>query len=50
MSKGEVEIPSDYSGVEYIPLDDSDGWKVRLIGELKEAGFDVDANRMFQGT
>ena len=46
--KGDVEKPSDYDGVLYIPLDDSDGWKMRLITELKTAGFNVDANRAFQ--
>ena len=43
--KGDVEKPSDYDGVLYIPLDDSDGWKMRLIRELKTAGFEVDANK-----
>ena len=44
LTKGGVEIPSDYDGVVYIPLDDSGGWKMRLIRELKAAEFDVDAN------
>ena len=43
--KGDVEKPSDYDGVLYIPLDDSDGWQMRLIKELKSAGFEVDANK-----
>ena len=43
--KGNVEKPSDYDGVLYIPLDDSGGWKMELIKELKAAGFDVDANK-----
>ena len=46
--QGDVEKPSDYDGVLYIPLDDSGGWKMGLIKELKTAGFDVDANRVFQ--
>ena len=49
LTKGNVEIPSDYAGVVYIPLDDSEGWKVKLFRELKNAGFDVDANRMVEG-
>ena len=44
LMKGNVEIPSDYSGVVYIPLDDG-GWKMKLIEELKKAGFDVDTNK-----
>ena len=44
LTKEDVEIPSDYDGVVYIPLDDSEGWKIGLVRELKAAGFDVDAN------
>lgn len=40
-----VEIPSDYQGVVYIPLDPGGNWKLMLVRELKVAGFDVDANR-----
>ena len=46
--KGDMEILSDYSGVLYITLDDSDGWKTLLIRELKTAGFEIDANRLFE--
>jgi predicted nucleotide-binding protein len=42
-----VETPSDYSGVLYIPFDDADGWRLRLVKELKAAGLDVDANAAF---
>ena len=42
--KGNPEIPSDYAGVLYIPMDDSGGWKQALIKELKAAGFRLDAN------
>ena len=44
LTKGDVEIPSDYDGVVYISLDDG-GWKMNLIRELKNVGFDVDANK-----
>jgi hypothetical protein len=40
-----LEIPSDYQGVVYIPLDAEANWKLLLVRELKVAGFDVDANR-----
>ena len=47
--KGEnVEIPSDYDGVLYIPLDESDGWQMTLMRELKSAGFEVDINRVLE--
>ena len=44
---GDIEIPSDYFGLLDIRIDDSDGWKMSLVGELKSAGFDVDANRIW---
>lgn len=43
--QGNVEKPSDYDGVLYIPLDNADGWKMKLIKELQSAGFEVDANK-----
>ena len=45
--QGDLERPSDYDGVLYIQLDDSEGWKMRLVRELKSAGYDIDANRVF---
>ena len=45
--RGTPEIPSDYSGVVYIPLDGSGGWNGALIRELKRAGFNIDANSVF---
>ncbi len=42
-----VEIPSDYQGVLFVPLDKNDKWKYDLVTELKAAGFTVDANRIF---
>jgi predicted nucleotide-binding protein len=42
-----VETPSDYSGVLYIPFDAADGWRIKLVKELKAAGLDVDANAAF---
>lgn len=39
-----VELPSDISGVLYTIFDESENWKLRLVKELKVAGFKVDAN------
>jgi predicted nucleotide-binding protein len=39
--KGNVEIPSDISGVLYVSMDD-DGWKLALAQKLKHANFDID--------
>lgn len=40
-----VELPSDYYGVVYTAFDAGGGWNLALVGELKAAGFPVDANR-----
>jgi predicted nucleotide-binding protein len=41
-----VEIPSDYDGVLFIPLDKSGGWRLLLGRELRAAGLDVDLNKI----
>jgi predicted nucleotide-binding protein len=48
LRKGDVEIPSDLYGVIYSNLDGDDGWKLKLVRELKAAGLEFDANRMWQ--
>ena len=45
--KGDVETPSDYDGVVYTKFDNANGWKVKLVQELKAAKFDIDANQAF---
>jgi predicted nucleotide-binding protein len=42
-----VEIPSDYQGVIFIPIDSHERWKYDIVKELLAAGFDVDANKIF---
>jgi len=42
LKRGDVEIPSDFTGVVYVPFDDSDGWKQSLGRELQAAGFEID--------
>ena len=37
--KGEVEMPSDFAGVGYTPMDDHGGWKNKLLQELDAAGY-----------
>jgi predicted nucleotide-binding protein len=39
---GEVEIPSNYLGVLFVPLDAGGAWKLKLAKELKEADFDIE--------
>lgn len=41
-----VEIPSDYDGVVYVPLDPGGAWQLRLAKEMKATAFkDIDLNR-----
>jgi predicted nucleotide-binding protein len=42
--KGDVELPSDFEGVIYVPIDKSDGWKLTLAKEIRASGIDVDLN------
>ncbi len=45
--KGDVEIPSDYSGVLYINFNAFGAWKLELVKELRAAGLQVDVNAVF---
>jgi predicted nucleotide-binding protein len=47
LRKGEIEIPSDLFGVIYTDMDAADGWKIKLVRELKAAKLDFNANRMW---
>lgn len=42
------EILTDYSGVVFIPFDNSESWKYGLVKELQTFGFDVDANKLLR--
>ena len=46
--KGEVEKPSDIDGIVYVPMDSSDGWKLKLGQEMKQAGLPIDLNKLVQ--
>jgi predicted nucleotide-binding protein len=41
----DVEIPSDYNGVLFLPLDRAGAWRLALARELKAAGLDIDLNK-----
>jgi len=43
---GEVEIPSDLYGVVYTTMDSGNGWKIELARELRDAGFEFDAEKV----
>ena len=44
--EGDLEMPSDYDGVLFIPLDAAEGWKLTLARELRASGMDIDMNRI----
>ena len=39
LKKDGFEMPSDFEGVVWVPLDEYKGWQMRLIKELKAAGY-----------
>jgi predicted nucleotide-binding protein len=39
-----IELPSDFSGIVYIPIDSPGAWKFVLARELKVAGLPIDLN------
>jgi predicted nucleotide-binding protein len=43
-----LEIPSDYSGVIYVPFDDYGNWRLSVMKELNAVGFNVDANKLLE--
>ena len=48
LKRGEVEIPSDFEGVIYVPFDDSGAWKQALGKELEAAEFEIDWNKLMR--
>ncbi|HSE82918.1 MAG TPA: nucleotide-binding protein [Thermodesulfobacteriota bacterium] len=40
------EMPSDYSGVLFVPFDHAGRWQFDLVRELKACGYSVDANKL----
>ena len=40
-----IEIPSDYDGVIFVPLDKNGAWHLPLARELKAAGLSIDLNK-----
>jgi len=45
-AKGDLEIPTDFAGVVWEPLDDGGAWKTVLARELKAAGYTIDWNKV----
>lgn len=45
LHRGDVEFPSDYDGIVYVPLDEAGAWRLLVARELRNSGIDVDLNR-----
>lgn len=45
LHKGNLELPSDFDGVVYVPMDDAGGWRLLLAREMKQAGMKIELNR-----
>lgn len=43
---GDIELPSDYAGVIYVPLDAGGAWRFLLAKEMKACGMQIDLNLM----
>lgn len=41
-----VEIPSDYLGVTYVPLDPNKAWRMGLVSELRAAGIEASLDKL----
>jgi predicted nucleotide-binding protein len=46
LHRGDVELPSDFTGVVYVPMDTAGAWRFGLARELRAAGFNIDMNRL----
>jgi predicted nucleotide-binding protein len=44
LHSGNIELPSDYSGVLYVPLDAGGAWRFLLAKEMKASGMQIDLN------
>ena len=41
-----LEIPLDYSVVVRVPMDSRGGWKLLIAKEIKQAGIEIDLNKL----
>lgn len=48
LMRGNVEVPSDFLGVVWQPIDAAGGWKQALGQELAASGYEVDFNRIMR--
>jgi len=48
LTRGNIELPSDFGGVVYEPFDAGGGWRQAIARELQAAGFDIDWNKVMR--
>jgi predicted nucleotide-binding protein len=46
LCEGDIEVPSDYQGVLFVPLDDKGAWRLELARELRTVGLAIDMNAL----
>lgn len=46
LHEADVDIPSDYDGVVFVPYDSHGGWKLKLLQELKAAKLPIDMSKV----
>ena len=44
--KGDIELPSDYLGVLYIPLDNEGAWKIKVAKEMRAIGLPINVDNI----
>lgn len=46
LAKGDLEIPTDFAGVVWEPMDEGGAWKAALAREMKASGYSIDWNKV----
>jgi|GEM_PF-2377186 hypothetical protein len=46
LHKPDVDVPSDFQGILYTPMDDAGAWRAKLAKEMKVAGLPIDTNKI----
>ncbi len=44
--RGDIETPTDVSGIVYITMDSTNAWHIEIARELRRSGYNVDMNKV----
>lgn len=49
LKKGNIELPTDIAGIVWEPIElaANQDWQIKIVNELKSAGYDIDLNKVF---